>query len=905
MRSLIILGFLSLLLATTAAIADISVSGNGWDASGHGNDGGNASPIQVQLWEDGEKLYLEGYVGQNSVKKSTNATGETVYLNAIGGDGSNGYDGNDGYDGAPGYDGRDGYSGEDGYPGRDGRDGTRHSPNGEDGERGGEGGDGGPGEDGTDGGDGGPGEDAGNGGHGGDGASIVVESLTTDLWMHVAARYYGGDGGRGGSGGSGGDGGRAGQGGDGGRGGYGGAGGRGGRGYRCSEDEKQNGCVDGSDGSRGRRGWSGDSGRDGRDGSSGRRGSDGDDGSNGYDGSRGSITFHLVDAAGKVLLTHNSSEIYNLKVQSFSVSDENGDGIYEPGEKFTLSNIKIKNVGTLDAPEGSSVAFGGSFKTLNQNLQKLPKIKKGATHSLSGTLTGEISIDQPVGRNLRVSSGVQFRGLSFPASDSSQDLLIQYPIQLTNIESQEFIPFGKKHTLKITLKNISSKAHGNLGLSYSQDGLINSKVVNQVTSLKAGESKVETLEYIAEQGIKFYHRTNLSAQVFRDHRAYANQNISWQVVPDYKFNADSDLLILANQFPEDSFNALTAWMQKAGFSYDIFDTRRYAKADNVLDTSKYSKKIVFFAKGSGPVTGLQTTVQKLLDGSNAFLSFADGLSLNKTTDYTIRSVRSSQNFFRLSVDKQVAAFQKGLFDAMESRAKRSKARQYITAGHKDFLPNLADAIIKEIDEEMTLAKKNSKLYGRKANPIVKQFDEHIKSLHAYKNFDERVFFASLVPSMLAFDPLNPIRRRSAFRKLKSIIKHSIAVHETTKELPQSCEKLIGVFVNEDGKTMPFKKWSKTLKGEYKVQDPNRPDRELKLRFKTKYSEGLNWQLEYKIKRTKHQATAQMTCDGAKIGVNLTLPHSGDQIHFLKASTIHPDDQGDDDCRPRPGRRCRR
>jgi hypothetical protein len=51
-----------------------------------------------------------------------------------------------------------------------------------------------------------------------------------------------------------------------------------------------------------------------------------------------------------VVMTRNGRTVsyrhrYNLEVESFNVQDENKDGIYEPGEFISVTDIRIRNTG--------------------------------------------------------------------------------------------------------------------------------------------------------------------------------------------------------------------------------------------------------------------------------------------------------------------------------------------------------------------------------------------------------------------------------------------------------------------------------------------------------------------------------------------------------------------------------
>jgi hypothetical protein len=84
------------------------------------------------------------------------------------------------------------------------------------------------------------------------------------------------------------------------------------------------------------------------------RGSDGKDGKSGTrprnalvkgkNGQNGEMHVDIL-RDGQSLKVYNDR--YSLKVKGFDVTDENGDGINEPGEWLYVKNIEIQNTGNL------------------------------------------------------------------------------------------------------------------------------------------------------------------------------------------------------------------------------------------------------------------------------------------------------------------------------------------------------------------------------------------------------------------------------------------------------------------------------------------------------------------------------------------------------------------------------
>eukprot|EP00727_Mastigamoeba_balamuthi_P003461 m51a1_g13111 hypothetical protein (398) ;mRNA; f:697-2706 len=91
--------------------------------------------------------------------------------------------------------------------------------------------------------------------------------------------------------------------------------------------------------SNGSRGSSGSSGWAGADGHSGANGADG------TNGASGTVLFRLLSPQGECVAQSNRPPM--LAITNLSLSDENSDGVFEPGEKISVSHIEVINYGDI------------------------------------------------------------------------------------------------------------------------------------------------------------------------------------------------------------------------------------------------------------------------------------------------------------------------------------------------------------------------------------------------------------------------------------------------------------------------------------------------------------------------------------------------------------------------------
>lgn len=401
----------------------------------NGDTGDNAGSVNLVLsYTDATKtaVHIVGDGRSGGKNFSVDQTAPLSQLKeldvyAAGGDGYNGQDGSRGYDGNNGQDGWNGQNGSDGCPpsnGSNGSDGTN----------------------GTDGGPGGNGSDAGNGGNGG-AVKITTGADTSELMLLVRYNVSAGSGGTGGSGG---------WGGSGGRGGHGGSGGQGGS-NTCTDDK---GNLIG-----GQSGWNGSNGSDGRNGSD---GSGGAAGSNGYDGRNGSIALVTLDSAGNA---QTFAHAFNLSVKSITAIDDNEDGIVEPGEGISITQIVVTNSGPMPTPTGQvlNLTFAANSTMAIKAAAAVPitdVIPGNSTKTLTfpkGTLTFTAPDDAKlIGKDMLLSNAIGINSFSIAATDKI-GLSIHWPVSLTAAAPSASFYFGAPKALAYTIKNVTSKDVGPSG----------------------------------------------------------------------------------------------------------------------------------------------------------------------------------------------------------------------------------------------------------------------------------------------------------------------------------------------------------------------------------------------------------------------------------------------------------
>lgn len=854
------------LCSYTWASVSLSASGrDGWSEQ----DGGDAGDISVRLTQSEDQIHIRGQVRGESVAKVLSASGQVLTLYARGGDGGDGVDGQDGDPGRDGRDGSRGYRGSDGRDGRDGRDGTSSSRDGRDGEDGQDGDDGGSGGDGTDGTDGRDGTNGTSAGDGGDGGSITVYAEDVGLFMHVSASVTRGSGGTGGRAGIGGRGGEGGDGGYGGAGGDGGDGGDGGRGYRCSTSEAQNGCTNGSDGRDGQDGDDGRRGRRGRDGDDGSRGRDGSSGSDGWDGRSGSITLVQVDASGHSQASYEYSDRFNLRVMDYQVVDENKDGIFEPGETYYIEKIRVKNLGKMGLPAGGLISVAAGNDQTGNNLEVLPAIAGGQTYLVQGAVSSKVPANQAVGTQIQVRASASFRGLWFRGSTKYLNFPVRYPLQIVSVQSTDYLTFDDVHQMKIQVKNISTKAHDKIRIEHALQGDFTYQVTQPVSSIPAGQTAVEIVEYKAvKDQVAAYHQSVIRSEIQRDGRAYDGFEKSWQVVPSYAPNPQALAVLVVNHHDEQLYQDMVEGFEEVGVSFDLFDLRLNKLED--IDALDYKDRLVIAIQGP-QFGGDQKNVLSEWSKQQLHMGSFSGFELEKNSSYKFRRAVHQTSYFELA--DPVQQLQSMIFDLMPFETKISFHLKYLQS-QSDFLASIESAIIQTLKQEYNLARDEFRVYSR-GEPHIRDFAEQTVALDPVAHFEQRSRRLSLYPQIDDF-----IRGGRAGNYLhENVLGPMKQAWKDLQELQESCGKLIGTYKNMDGDWFTFRKsfWGGDIIG-------HNADKSIELEGDRRQDPG-RWTLKYKLQGAKHNAVLTTSCpaDNPVGQLDIVWGHDNSQTTLFKIS----------------------
>lgn len=607
--------------------ASYSEGSNGGDA-GHSTKGKHASNIEIFLKDIEQKstravISITGKVGRSNVnKKVTVASYGQIHLLAKGGKGGDGGIGGDG---------------EGGCNGPNGSDATEYSS----GTSGGNGCGGGEAGDGT------PGSKGGNGG------IIKVHLPIEDVYLSLLVEHnvLQGDGGGPGTNGTGGQGGNGGSGGsshswttthpD---------------GESCSTYTSDNGNGSYSTHKSCTPKYRTEShyqsgGSDGFDGPSGSNGSGNISG--GADGKIGDFKFVIHDKNGGKKLYNKAFELF---ISSYTLIDENEDGVFEPGEKVTISNITIKNRNKMPSPYGKAnfTTFLNSSQWIIAGNEELviPRLGAYGSVTLKKKLTFRLKHSDQIGQDVPLvfydtvtpSNKISKIGRTQQNFSLTRNITITYPVEITKFYIPESVGSGEKIKVYWKIKNISSIDYGGeaeikrkLSSSLRRTGgdatgqtvsFIDASGANfkmpqgflaGISRLRSGEEMiVEGILEVSKSALPYTNvvlSTQLNLQKYHANKVSAIQEntLSLRISRLYSYTPGASLLLITNSAT--TREEYTSWLRltKAmGLIIDIWDISYYGYLSLINDLSSvgasgtlmnnYANKTIIMLNNSHPRT---------------------------------------------------------------------------------------------------------------------------------------------------------------------------------------------------------------------------------------------------------------------------------------------------------------
>jgi hypothetical protein len=304
------------------------------------------------------------------------------------------------------------------------------------------------------------------------------------------------------------------------------------------------------------------------------------------------------------------------------MSDENGDGIFEPGRPFTVHDVTFGNEGTMTLPSGSVFSlsnFTGGVKQTTAPIANLGELKPKSTN---GKVPGEVTCtiaDVPVSKNkphvhvATITSSFTMLGRPFWDGNVTGSVRSMYPVRVVSYKPPEFLGPKEKGVMFVAVKNISSKPYG---ASVSKDPVslniaLDSRMMMALpkptsddpgedfaagryswTVTGAGKARVDILDLQPGATIvciipvatteltrkRLYHEFPIVTTLTLRKKPISQYKKDMRIVPVFDASKSYDtLLVTCNQVKKEEFQAWDYMFQLTGLSYCPWDIHRYKR----------------------------------------------------------------------------------------------------------------------------------------------------------------------------------------------------------------------------------------------------------------------------------------------------------------------------------------
>ncbi|MCB9026539.1 MAG: hypothetical protein H6625_09505 [Bdellovibrionaceae bacterium] len=357
-------------------------------------------------------------------------------------------------------------------------------------------------------------------------------------------------------------------------------------------------------------------------------GSDGHDGPSGSPG-RGNIQRGAKGPSGKyeVLVSYQNgsieryAKVFSLSLISYDLIDENNNGIFEPGEKVSVSNMIVKNTGGMPTPYGKAKALvflqNTDWFAANPIQIEIPRLQAGQSYQVNQAIEFKIKDTNVIGQNERLVIKDSITPISkltridqvFGDFKLPKTISITYPIEITPIVAQKMVGSGETITVSWKVKNISKKSFGGNSelmrkivttLMQSENHSLNSnaqklekvrfiknseetsltqKFTEEILELKPGQEMLISGQLKFSDALAPYTTVDIQngleiskSQTSSDTNTIQLNKYTFKVSQFYKNNPNSDLLLVTNSATErEEFVSWMKVMDQLGLIVDVWD----------------------------------------------------------------------------------------------------------------------------------------------------------------------------------------------------------------------------------------------------------------------------------------------------------------------------------------------
>jgi hypothetical protein len=331
-------------------------------------------------------------------------------------------------------------------------------------------------------------------------------------------------------------------------------------------------------------------------------------------GNNGSTVFEVVDSSSGRVNRYSTSDLMNLEMLGYDMVDEDRNGIFEPGEKVTLTNLRIRNRGAMDYKftKAQTLVFlkTSSWMIADPQQLEIPQVKAGETitigqpgltftvrsNTFKANSTAPVWEDTIVPYNRITRIEKQWDRLAL-----SKSFYITFPVKLTAFTLPENIEAGQSVPISWSVQNLSSADIPVLGqyarsvlteLDFQSSNMtsdlvslqlggerrnLGQGVVQMISGLKANETRVVEGVLTVSANAEPYSTASLGLGLkingFNSDEMIAIQSLQndIRVTRVYRSRSTDDVLLVLTESNRDIYRAWTSLFQTLGLQGNIWD----------------------------------------------------------------------------------------------------------------------------------------------------------------------------------------------------------------------------------------------------------------------------------------------------------------------------------------------
>lgn len=464
-----------------------------------------------------------------------------------------------------------------------------------------------------------------------------------------------------------------------------------------------------------------------------------------------------------------------LKYEGALLVDANADGIYYPGESFSLA-LTVKNFGEVAQNKRLVVQLSNATQGLEVEqpealLVGIPGLTRAVVTDIAAL---RVSTDARLDSIQSVVATVVYDGKVL--EQTQLQLKVGYPYSVAKVEKPSYTTPNQDNVVKVTVRNVSTKPSAQAvtvrlesvdGLARVTAGTANLGVIMPGASRDKERTAELAFQFTEEQANK---TLEFEVQVFEGNTLLGSSRFTTDTAKRWSFNPASAGLVLIDS--ADLAQRSEAVAKAVGLGYDIYDVRVEGQATDTV-TLKYTDKSIIIPSVNGSYDGVTSAALQ------AFLARGGQL---------LAGVSSSSD--RTRVGQVINQMQ----TMLSSNGMHGSLAVYAA---NDFRPNEPKALVAEMKDARAMSARDLATLVVEFNAVRKLFSEKISAYLAASASGNQAY-VNVARNALVFELFKEMRDNKAvkgnnYKKNKAKLKLTALVNTALSKQGEERKALLSLY----------------------------------------------------------------------------------------------------------------